>query len=125
MWRPDAVGRLDRRRKSSVRLHKRTREMDMALVEKPGNAEATSIVVETTPRVRKSHRKWTVHTFAPWLNSNAPVRVSGWAMLDPEHRAHLGHYRSTLWEVHPITKLEVLKDGHWVEADRSEERRVG
>jgi hypothetical protein len=87
------------------------------LVEHPGYQEATSIVVETTPRVRKTHPKWTPSNLAPWVNSSAPVRISGWTMMDPEHRAHLGKYRSTLWEVHPITKIEVFKDGRWVDVD--------
>jgi hypothetical protein len=87
------------------------------LVEKAGDAEATSIVVETTPRVRKLHPKWTPQALASWVNSDAPVRISGWTMLDPEHRAHLGKYRSTLWEIHPITKIEVFKDGQWSSAD--------
>ncbi len=89
----------------------------MPLVEQEGYAESTSIVVETTPRVRKHHPKWTPTALAPWVASAAPVRISGWTMLDPEHRAHLGKYRSTLWEVHPITKIEVFKDGQWIDAD--------
>jgi hypothetical protein len=89
----------------------------MALVEKSGDAESTSVVVETTPRVRKLHPSWTPHALAAWLNSDAPVRISGWTLLDPEHRAHLGKYRSTLWEIHPITKIEVFQDGTWVDLD--------
>jgi len=87
------------------------------LVEHPSSPEATSIVVETTPRVRKTHPKWTPSNLSPWVNSSAPVRISGWTMIDPEHRAHLGKYRSTLWEVHPVTKIEVFKDGQWVDVD--------
>jgi hypothetical protein len=89
----------------------------VALVEKAGDAEPTSIVVETTPRVRKNHPHWTPQALHPFVNSDAPVRISGWTLLDPEHRAHLGRYRSTLWEVHPITKIEVFKDGAWVDLD--------
>jgi hypothetical protein len=89
----------------------------MALVEKANDPESTSIVVETTPRVRKLHPTWTPHALAPWLNSTSPIRISGWTLLDPEHRAHLGKYRSTLWEVHPITKIEVFRDGQWVDLD--------
>ena len=89
----------------------------MPLVETQGNAESTAIVVETTPRVRKLHVKWTPAALAPWVKSGAPVRISGWTMLDPEHRAHLGKYRSTLWEIHPIIRIEVFKDGQWVDVD--------
>jgi hypothetical protein len=89
----------------------------MALVEKANDPESTSIVVETTPRVRKLHPTWTPHALAPWLNSTSPIRISGWTLLDPEHRAHLGKYRSTLWEVHPITKIEVFRDGQWADLD--------
>lgn len=89
----------------------------MPLVEKTSDAEATSIVVETTPRLRQTHPKWTSTNLSQWVQSDQPVRISGWALLDPEHRAHLGKYRSTLWEIHPITKIEVFKDGEWVDLD--------
>jgi hypothetical protein len=89
----------------------------MPLVEHSLDEEATSIVVETTPRVRGTHPKWTATNLSEWVKSDQPVRISGWALVDPEHRAHLGKYRSTLWEIHPITKIEVFKDGKWVDLD--------
>jgi hypothetical protein len=89
----------------------------MPLVERAGDAEATAIVVETTPRVRELHVKWTPSALVPWVNSSAPVRISGWTLLDPEHRSHLGKYRSTLWEIHPVTRIEVFKNGQWIDAD--------
>jgi hypothetical protein len=89
----------------------------MPLVEQSGDGEPNAIVVETTPRVRELNVKWTPTRLAPWVKSTAPVRISGWTMLDPEHRAHLGKYRSTLWEIHPITKIEVFQDGHWMDLD--------
>jgi hypothetical protein len=85
--------------------------------EHTGDAEATSVVIETTPRIRKSHPNWTPEKLASWVGSQAPVRVSGWTLFDPEHRAHLGKFRSTLWEVHPVIKIEVFKNGQWVDAD--------
>ncbi len=90
----------------------------IALVKKPGQGEEDAVVVETTPRVRRSHPKWTIPRLDNWEHSDAPVRISGWLMIDPEHRNHLGTYRSTLWEVHPITKIEVFKDGQWVDLDK-------
>jgi hypothetical protein len=38
-------------------------------------------------------------------------------MLDPDHAAHLGKYRDTLWEIHPITRFEVFRDGKFVDLD--------
>lgn len=89
----------------------------VALTKNPGDGEKDAVVVETTPRVRQSHSKWTTTALAPWKNTDAPVRISGWLMLDPEHKAHLGKYRCTLWEVHPITKIEVFSNGQWVDLD--------
>ena len=89
----------------------------MSLVEHSGDAEATTIVVETTPRVRQSHKKWTLENLAPWVNTDAPVRISGWTLIDPEHANLLLKNRSTLWEMHPITKIEVYKDEQWVDLD--------
>jgi len=90
----------------------------IALTKNPGEGEKDAVVVETTPRVRQSHPKWTTTALGPWKNTDAPVRISGWLMLDPEHRNHLGRYRSTLWEIHPITKIEVFENGQWVDLDQ-------
>jgi len=46
------------------------------------------------------------------------VRISCLLMLDPDHRYHLNRFRSTLWEIHPISKIEVLKDNTWVDLDK-------
>jgi hypothetical protein len=91
----------------------------IALVEHPGDGEATSIVVEPTPRIKKDHPKWTKKNLEPWLNADLPVRISGWLLFDPQHRNHLKKYRSTLWEIHPITKIEVWDNDAeaWVDLD--------
>jgi hypothetical protein len=89
----------------------------LALVERAGDLEKTSVVIEWTPRFLNAHPNWTAGKLLPWLGSNKPVRVTGWLMLDPDHFPHLGKYRSTLWEIHPITKFEVFKDGKFVDLD--------
>lgn len=89
----------------------------IALVGEAGKGEDESVVVETTPRIRRSHPQWTSARLRPWVDAAAPVRISGWLMLDPEHRNHLGRYRGTLWEVHPITGIEVWQDSVWVALD--------
>jgi hypothetical protein len=103
---------------TNCHMHK-SAEVDwhIALVESPGDGEEKAMVVETTPRVRRTHPQWTKARFTPWVDSANPVRVSGWLMFDPEHRNQLGRYRSTLWEVHPITKLEVWDGTAWVPLD--------
>jgi hypothetical protein len=90
----------------------------IALVKQPGQGEPDAIVVETTPRVRASHPRWSVPALRPYLNKNIPVRISGWLLFDPDHPNHLGRYRSTLWEIHPITRIEVFQNGQWVDLDQ-------
>jgi hypothetical protein len=54
---------------------------------------------------------------APLVDSQTEVRISGWLMYDSEHVNVIGTQRATVWEVHPITKIEVQKDGQWVDLD--------
>jgi hypothetical protein len=89
----------------------------MPLAPAAGQLEKTSIVVEVTPRVRKDHPNWTTARLDPLVDASTPVRVSGWLMFDPDHPAHLGVFRATLWEVHPITKIEVQQGGVWKSLD--------
>jgi hypothetical protein len=90
----------------------------IALVGEVGQGEDESVVIETTPRIRRKHSHWTVANLKPWVDADAPVRISGWLMFDPEHRNHLGKYRSTLWEIHPVTRIEVWQDGEWKDLDQ-------
>lgn len=81
-------------------------------------SETEAVVVETTPRLKRVHPNW--HRLTEFENpaqKTDSVRISGWLMLDPEHKAHLGLYRQTLWEIHPITRIEVFTGGKWVNLD--------
>ena len=89
----------------------------LALVADVGDAEKGSIVIEWTPRFLKAHPNWTKSKLLPWLDSDQPVRVTGWLMVDPDHVNHLNKYRGTLWEIHPITKFEVFQNGQFVDLD--------
>jgi hypothetical protein len=92
-------------------------DIHIAIVGEAGDGERDSVVVETTPRFLKAHPKWTKATLVQYANQDIPVRISGWLMLDPDHRAHLNKYRHTLWEIHPITAIEVLDSGQWKSID--------
>jgi uncharacterized protein YraI len=100
----------------------------MPLTANLGDGENVAIIVETTPRVRKQHAQWTTAHLKPWTShigskdnvsyNKQKVRISGWLMLDPEHQDMIDEgLRSTLWEIHPITKIEVWNDGQWVDLD--------
>lgn len=92
------------------------------LTEREGEGKADSIVVEVTPRIRAQHPKWTVKNITAVVDAADRVRISGWLMLDQEHPEQLGKHRGTLWEVHPILKIEVQRDGKWQTLDELEDR---
>lgn len=77
-----------------------------------------AIIVETTPRVRPNH-KWTTQMLAPYVNADKRVRISGWLMYDFQHLNVVGKERATVWEVHPITRIEVQDvQGNWVDIEQ-------
>jgi hypothetical protein len=89
----------------------------LALVGDVGDAEKNSVVIEFTPRFLKLHPRWTKALLSKYVDTNVPVRITGWLMLDPDHRNHLGRFRYTLWEIHPITKIEVFEGNSWKDTD--------
>lgn len=91
----------------------------VTLVKQPDDPKSTGIVVETTPRVRANGHPWTPAMLEPHVTAGDSVRISGWLLYDPEHFAQTTNYdparpshgltvRATLWEVHPITHIDVF-----------------
>jgi hypothetical protein len=89
----------------------------IALVGYAGDTEDKAVVVEPTPRIKRHHPNWKPETLAPYVSAGDSVRVSGYLLYDPVHKGHLGRYRQTLWEVHPIHRIEVFDKGRWVDLD--------
>jgi hypothetical protein len=96
------------------------------LVENPGDPLSKAIVVELSPRMRKVHKgRWidqaALESDLDFLSSkDIPVRIYGWILFDGEHVNQLtGHTqnvrRATLWEIHPVTKIESFQNGKWIE----------
>jgi len=56
------------------------------------------------------------------VNKNVPVRISGWLLYDYEHVSVIGSQRASVWEIHPITKIEVKWNGQWVNLGQYEGR---
>jgi hypothetical protein len=85
----------------------------MYLTGQPKQGIAQAIIVETTPRTRPLH-SWDQNTLNPLVNSATKVRVSGWLMYDWQHLDVVGKQRVTVWEVHPITRIETEdSSGNW------------
>jgi uncharacterized protein YgiM (DUF1202 family) len=76
-----------------------------------------AVVVETTPRTRPLH-KWKKSDLDTVVNQNTSVRISGWLLYDFEHTNAIGTQRASVWEVHPVTKIEVKRNNKWVDLDQ-------
>lgn len=83
------------------------------------NDESTHVIVEVTPQVRLEMAKQGVDWSTAALKATLLgrwVRVTGWLMFDFEHLAAAKNtaaagahiWRATVWEIHPITSIEVL-----------------
>jgi hypothetical protein len=79
---------------------------------------AQALIVETTPRTRPLHH-WNESALAKLVNTNTQVRISGWLMYDFQHVPEIGTERATVWEVHPITRIEVTDGkGGWTDVEQ-------
>lgn len=89
-----------------------------------GQLQAQSVVAEPTPRVMADHPRWRsiiLRTNKRYDDGEEPrVRITGWLMFDQEHPEQLGEHRGTLWEVHPVTNIEVWNGTRWVDLDEGE-----
>ena len=91
------------------------RDWHIWIASEPGRDRARSIVVETTPSVRAIHPEWTLSAIRRLARDSTRVRVSGWLFLDPEHPDQDGRTRGTIWEIHPVMRIEAWKNGQWEE----------
>lgn len=71
-------------------------------------AKRAAVVTETTPRIRARHPAWSARNLEIITDAHYRVRIAGWLMLDQMHPELVGRNRATLWEIHPITSIEVL-----------------
>jgi len=89
----------------------------MWLTAHPQDGKARAIVVETTPRVRVHHPSWTPPSVLTFIGKADSIRISGWLMFDPDHPEQVQKTRTTLWEIHPVTMIEVFQGNRWVSLD--------
>ena len=94
------------------------KDFHLWLSEVANDKRSRSIVVEITPRIRRRHAGWSEERLVALHLSQSRLRVSGWLMLDQMHSEKVGGNRITLWEVHPIMRIEwQRKDSSWVSLD--------
>ncbi len=87
-----------------------------------GQLQAQSVVAEPSPRTIAKHPKWQsfLRSDKRYAEGEEPqVRLSGWLMFDQEHPEQLGEHRGTLWEVHPVTTIEVWNGNQWVDLSKA------
>ena len=83
------------------------------LVEHKNDSFTSSAVVEMTASSAIETPNWKLDKLTGRLdNSNPPVvRVTGYLLFDSEHVSRSGGERETIWEVHPVIKLEFCTSG--------------
>ena len=91
------------------------RDDHLWIVDAQDHTRAQAVVAEVTPRWLASNPGWRLRFLKRLADQRARVRLTGWRMLDPEHPEQIGQTRGGLWEIHPITTIEVFSGGRWVE----------
>ncbi len=81
----------------------------------PDGSKSQAVVTEATPRVRINHPGWTLEALNKLVENHTKVRINGWIMLDPDCPGCVGRTRGTLWEIHPVLKIEVQDLEGWRE----------
>ena len=91
------------------------RDFHVWLANSPDDDRLDAVVVEVTPRVRAQHPSWSLTNLRRFVRQQSRVRISGWLMLDEGHPEQVGKTRVTLWEIHPILRIDVWSAGSWRE----------
>jgi hypothetical protein len=85
------------------------------LVDTQNAANTHAAFAEVTPRWLSANPSWTQPALHALAASGARVRITGWLMYDEEHHDMIvKKLRGTLWELHPITNIEVSTSTGWV-----------
>ncbi len=80
----------------------------------PGvDGRSKAVVAEISPRLLDGHPNWNEKVLGRLIRSKARFRISGWLTWDQEHPEQIGKTRGTLWEVHPIHRIEVSSGNQW------------
>lgn len=91
------------------------RDVHIMLGPRPDSLAREQVVLEVTPRL-ESTKEWSLEKLQRELTGRR-VRFQGWLFFDAVHAGEsentapgrANNWRATAWELHPITKIDVLK----------------
>jgi hypothetical protein len=91
------------------------RDIHLMIAPRPDSPAREQVVLEITPRIG-STKEWSLEKLQREL-SGRRVRFEGWLFFDALHAGEsentapgrVNNWRATAWELHPVTKIEVLK----------------
>jgi hypothetical protein len=87
-----------------LHLHLRDRPQSQCF---PPGPRGNQIVTEVTPYFQPPRTGWSEATLRDLCNRQVRVRISGWLLHDYQHAEGSSRWRATLWEIHPVTRIEV------------------
>jgi hypothetical protein len=91
------------------------RDIHIMLASRPDASPREQVVLEVTPRMETT-KEWSLETLKRELTGHR-VRFEGWLFFDSSHAGEsenlapgrTNNWRATAWELHPITKIEILR----------------
>lgn len=91
------------------------RDVHIAIGQRPDSLGREQVVLEVTPRIETT-KEWSLEKLQRELTGRR-VRFQGWLFFDALHAGEsenmapgrVNNWRATAWELHPITKIEILK----------------
>ncbi|HWG36519.1 MAG TPA: hypothetical protein VN690_02265 [Terriglobales bacterium] len=96
--------------------HSRWTDLRLLIGEAPDSSPSEAVAAVVAPAWQDANAAWDVATLRALAQRRARVRISGWLLYADDLAVELTHGRSTLWEIHPVTKIEVAQpDGSWFE----------
>jgi hypothetical protein len=89
-------------------------DVELFLAQRPGVTNGQQIILgEITPRWRAAHTSWRPVNLRGVAGGNR-IRITGSLLYDQESFGETHGGTATPWEIEPITKVEVLRNGSWV-----------
>ncbi|HXN06764.1 MAG TPA: hypothetical protein VN944_06850 [Nitrospiria bacterium] len=81
----------------------------------PVQAKSYAVLVELPIHSKDKQDRAKLGRLQVALKRNTKIKISGWVLYNPENPDQYGRIRGTLWEISPITRIEIWENGKWKE----------